>query len=374
METNKLINVFYNQVKVGVLALSDDKKIYFQYDKDWLENGFSINPFSLPLKEGVFNSSKPYFEGLFGVFSDSLPDAWGKILLNRMLKQNKINIKDITVLDKLAIVGTSGMGALEYQPAYTLKQEIKTDLDFDSLSVECNKILNSEFSDSLDELFALGGSSGGARPKILTKINGEEWIIKFNTKTDGINQGKMEYDYYLCAIDCGINMMEAKLLPSKISEGYFATKRFDRGENKKVHMISVAALLELDFGAPSLDYHSLMKLTKILTNNNFYDIEQMFKVMCFNVFAHNLDDHSKNFSFIYNEVEKNYRLSPAYDLTYSNTYFGEHTTSIDGNGKNPAEENLLNVGIKAGMKKEKCREIINNIKTKVNNRLKEYLK
>ena len=209
METNKLINVFYNQVKVGVLALSDDKKIYFQYDNDWLENGFSINPFSLPLKKGVFNSSKTYFEGLFGVFSDSLPDAWGKILLNRMLKQNKINIKDITILDKLAIVGTSGMGALEYQPSYTLKQEIKTDLDFDSLSIECNKILNSEFSDSLDELFALGGSSGGARPKILTKINEEEWIIKFNTKTDGINQGKMEYDYYLCAIDCGINMKEA---------------------------------------------------------------------------------------------------------------------------------------------------------------------
>ena len=100
----------------------------------------------------------------------------------------------------------------------------------------------------------------------------------------------------------------------------------------------------------------------------------MLKVMCFNVFAHNLDDHSKNFSFIYNEVEKNYRLSPAYDLTYSNTYFGEHTTSIDGHGKNPTEENLLNVGIKAGMKKEKCIEIINNIKTKVNNRLREYLK
>ena len=136
METNKLINVFYNQVKVGVLALSDDKKIYFQYDNDWLENGFSINPFSLPLKKGVFNSSKTYFEGLFGVFSDSLPDAWGKILLNRMLKQNKINIKDITILDKLAIVGTSGMGALEYQPSYTLKQEIKTDLDFDSFSIE----------------------------------------------------------------------------------------------------------------------------------------------------------------------------------------------------------------------------------------------
>ena len=183
----------------------------------------------------------------------------------------------------------------------------------------------------------------------------------------------MEYDYYLCAIDCGINMMEAKLLPSKISEGYFATKRFDRGNNKKIHMISAAALLELDFGAPSLDYHSLMKLTKILTNNNFYDIEQMFKVMCFNVFAHNLDDHSKNFSFIYNEVEKKYRLSPAYDLTFSNTYFGEHTTSVDGNGANPGEKEIINVAIKAGMKKKDCISIMVQVKDSVSRELKEFL-
>ena len=178
----------------------------------------------------------------------------------------------------------------------------------------------------------------------------------------------------MCAIKCGIKMMESKLLPSKISNGYFATKRFDRLNNKKVHTISVAALLELDFQAPSLDYHSLMKLTKILTNNNYEDIEQMFKIMCFNVFAHNLDDHSKNFSFVYDEVTRMYRLSPAYDLTYSNTYFGEHTTSIDGNGKNITDNQLINVGVKAGIKKEKCLMIIENIKSNVNEMLIEYLK
>lgn len=374
METNKVINVFYNNIKVGTLALSKEKDVCFQYDDNWIEDGFSINPFVLPLNKEVFVVNKPYFEGLFGVFSDSLPDAWGKLLLNRMLKQNKINIKNINVLDKLAIVGTSGMGALEYKPSYEFQQEIDTEFDLDTLSIECNKLLNTEFSNSLDELFLLGGSSGGARPKILTKFSGEDWIVKFNTKLDGQNQGKMEYEYYLCAIKCGIKMMESKLLPSKISNGYFATKRFDRLNNKKVHTISVAALLELDFQAPSLDYHSLMKLTKILTNNNYEDIEQMFKIMCFNVFAHNLDDHSKNFSFVYDEVTRMYRLSPAYDLTYSNTYFGEHATSIDGNGKNITDNQLINVGVKAGIKKEKCLMIIENIKSNVNEMLIEYLK
>ena len=374
METNKVINVFYNKIKVGTLALSKEKDVCFQYDDNWIENGFSINPFVLPLNKEVFVVNKPYFEGLFGVFSDSLPDAWGKLLLNRMLKQNKINIKNINVLDKLAIVGTSGMGALEYKPSYEFQQGIDTEFDLDTLSIESNKLLNTEFSNSLDELFLLGGSSGGTRPKILTKFSGEDWIVKFNTKLDGQNQGKMEYEYYLCAIKCGIKMMESKLLPSKISNGYFATKRFDRLNNKKVHTISVAALLELDFQAPSLDYHSLMKLTKILTNNNYEDIAQMFKIMCFNVFAHNLDDHSKNFSFVYDEITRMYRLSPAYDLTYSNTYFGEHTTSIDGNGKNITDNQLINVGVKAGIKKDKCLMIIENIKSNVNEMLVEYLK
>ena len=100
-------------------------------------------------------------------------------------------------------------------------------------------------------------------------------------------------------------------------------------------MLTAAALLELDFEQPSLDYHGLMKLTKILTEDNADDMENMFRRMCFNVFAHNRDDHSKNFTYLYDEVKDSWRLSPAYDLTYSNTYYGEHTTAVDGNGRNP---------------------------------------
>mgnify|MGYP000152226837 FL=1 len=139
-------------------------------------------------------------------------------------------------------------------------------------------------------------------------------------------------------------------------------------------MLTAAALLELDFEQPSLDYHSLMKLTKILTRDNEKDVENMFRRMCFNVFAHNRDDHSKNFTYLYDETGDRWNLSPAYDLTYSNTYYGEHTTTVDGNGRNPGRKELLAVGMTAGMKKSACERIIDEIQTCVIQMLGEYLK
>lgn len=352
------------------------RKIAFQYSKSWIEKGFSISPFSLPLKDQVFIPTKDYFQGLFGVFADSLPDGWGRLLLNRLLRSYKQNPDDLTVLDRLAIVGRSGMGALTYQPEREfLKQG--DNLDLDELAAQCQKILNPEYSDNLDELYQLGGTSGEARPKIMTSIDGGQWIIKFPAHVDGENAGKMEYDYSCCARQCGIIMSETRLFPSEKCEGYFGRKRFDRAVDtrgeKKIHMLTAAALLELDFEQPSMDYHGLMKLTKILTNNNEMDLENMFRRMCFNVFAHNRDDHSKNFTFLYDEENDSWRLSPAYDLTYSNTYYGEHTTAVDGNRRNPGEKEILAVGIAAGMNKEKCLDIMKGIEANVKERLGEYL-
>lgn len=142
---------------------------------------------------------------------------------------------------------------------------------------------------------------------------------------------------------------------------------------KRIHMLTAVALLELDFEQPSLDYHSLMKLTKILTRDNTEDIENMFRRMCFNVFAHNRDDHSKNFTYLYDEEKDSWRLSPAYDLTYSSTYYGEHTTTVDGNGRNPGRKEILTVGITAGMKKEVCVDIMDQIEKCVRDMLGEYL-
>ena len=377
MKQNKALQVLFDNRVVGTLALAANHKVVFQYDDSWLEQGFSISPFSLPLENQVFVPTKDYFDGLFGVFADSLPDHWGRLLLKRLLLAHEQNPDKLTVIDRLAIVGKSGMGALTYYPEQSFSEE-NDNTDLDELAFQCQKILHTEYSDKLDELYRLGGTSGGARPKIMTTINDEDWIIKFSAHVDGENAGKMEYDYSCCARKCGITMSETKLFPSEVCEGYFGIKRFDRisdiSGTKRVHMLTAAALLELDFEQPSLDYHSLMKLTKIITRDNKDDVENMFRRMCFNVFAHNRDDHSKNFTYLYDESEDSWRLSPAYDLTYSNTYYGEHTTTVDGNGRNPGKKELLAVGTMAGMKKELCMDIITEIKSCINGMLEMYLK
>ena len=377
MKQNKALQVLFDNRVVGTLALAANHKVVFQYDDSWLEQGFSISPFSLPLENQVFVPTKDYFDGLFGVFADSLPDHWGRLLLKRLLLAHEQNPDKLTVIDRLAIVGKSGMGALTYYPEQSFSEE-NDNTDLDELAFQCQKILHTEYSDKLDELYRLGGTSGGARPKIMTTINDEDWIIKFSAHVDGENAGKMEYDYSCCARKCGITMSETKLFPSEVCEGYFGIKRFDRisdiSGTKRVHMLTAAALLELDFEQPSLDYHSLMKLTKIITRDNKDDVENMFRRMCFNVFAHNRDDHSKNFTYLYDESADSWRLSPAYDLTYSNTYYEEHTTTVDGNGRNPGKKELLAVGTMAGMKKELCMDIITEIKSCINGMLEMYLK
>lgn len=372
MKKIEKLQVWYEDRQVGTLAETRDKKVAFEYTEEWLRNGFSISPFSLPLEKGVFVPTKSYFQGLFGVFADSLPDAWGNILVNRMLTQNGISLDAVTPLMRLAIVGESGMGALTYRPEYSMKQEIKH-LSLDRLAMDCNKILQSKESDSLDELFCLGGTSGGARPKVMMRIEDEEWLIKFPAHFDVSECGKMEYDYSVCARKCGIPMTETRLFPSERCWGYFGTKRFDRVDGKRIHMITASALLELDFTIPSFDYHSLMKLTKILTRDSKMDVESMYRRMCFNVFAHNRDDHGKNFAFLYDEEQDMWKLSPAYDLTYSNTYFGEHTTFVDGNGVNPTVKNLLAVGVGAGLSRKRCSDVLEEVKRCVETDLKEYL-
>lgn len=263
MKQDNALQVYYDEKLVGTLAMTADHKAAFQYDDEWLENGFAISPFSLPLKKQVFVPTKDYFGGLFGVFADSLPDNWGNLLLNRLLRKHKQNPDDLTVLDRLAIVGKSGMGALTYFPEKKFAEQ-KQFANLDQLAEECQKILKTEYSDKLDELYYLGGTSGGARPKIMTTIDNEEWIIKFPAHVDGVDAGKMEYDYSCCARKCGIVMTETKLFHSDKCKGYFGTKRFDRPSGKdRVHMLTAAALLELDFEQPSLDYHSLMKLNGI---------------------------------------------------------------------------------------------------------------
>ena len=159
MKPNNALQVLYDERLVGTLAMTADHKAAFQYSEEWLEHGFPISPFSLPLKRQVFVPNKDYFDGLFGVFADSLPDNWGRLLLNRLLRAHGQNPDKLTVLERLAIVGKSGMGALTYYPEKEM-QEKQGHSNLDELAEQCQKLLNTEYSDKLDELYRLGGTSG----------------------------------------------------------------------------------------------------------------------------------------------------------------------------------------------------------------------
>ena len=209
------------------------------------------------------------------------------------------------------------------------------------------------------------------------EVQNEDWIIKFPSSLDDSNIGKLEYLYSVCAKKCKIDIAKTKLFPSKISSGYFGIKRFDRkklstGAIRKLHMISVSGLLETSHRIPNLDYNDLMQLTLNLTKS-FEEVEKLFRLMCFNVFSHNRDDHSKNFSFIYNEDLNKWELSPAYDLTYSYSINGEHATTINGNGVNPGLNDILKVAEKIGLDKKKAEKIAIEIKETVRKDLEIFL-
>lgn len=375
MTTNKKLEVYYHGKLVGTLAEMPDKRVAFQYASEWQKTGFSINPFSLPLRNDVFvppEKNRDIFSGLFGIFADSLPDAWGNLLMRNFFSSIGLNLNNLSILDKLAYVGTSGAGALEYFPSKDSQFHIEgSDWDYDILAKECNKILSATDSDKIDLLYKLAGSSGGTRPKILIKENQKEWIVKFPAEKDPQISGKREYDYSICAKKCGINMTETLLVPSQICDGYFKTERFDRKNGEKIFTATFSGLLNVDYNAPTCDYITFMKLILVLTKENHDDKKQMYKQMCFNVLTHNMDDHTKNFSFTFSE-NTGWRLAPAYDITYSTTYYGEHTTSVNGKGKNITENDLIFVGSSAGLSKEFMHDTLDEIKNQIK-MLENYL-
>jgi serine/threonine-protein kinase HipA len=375
MDRQTKLEVLYHNRRVGTMALYQKRLAAFEYDSEWLVDGFSISPFSLPLKKKVFMPKMDPLEGIFGVFADSLPDGWGRLLVDRLMRKNGMAPQTLGNLDRLAIVGASGMGALTYRPVIPLESR-HGELTLDEIADECERLLNTDTSENLDYLFTKGASSGGARPKILTKVEDEDWMIKFPSSEDSRIIGQQEYEYALCAKACGIEIEKVRLFPSEKTKGYFGTRRFDRvgkGENGKIHMVSAAGLLETSHRIPNLDYDTLMRLTLQLTRS-IEECEKLYRLMCFNVFAHNRDDHSKNFSYLYREPESRWVLSPAYDLTYSSSLGGEHATTVNGNGVNPGMDDILAVAKRIGLNTTKARNTAGCIRDCVFDMLRDYVK
>ena len=369
-----MLLVYFNQTKVGTLA-QKNRKIYFEYEKDFLKTKIEISPIKLPLKSGLFRCDDDTFEGLWGVFADSLPDGWGRLLMDREFLKRGVKLQDVSPLDRLALVGKNGMGALRYEPDDGYKNVID-DIVLDDLANSSNAILKGSSEELIEELFALGGSSAGARPKILVQVSSDfktiidskksledgysHYIIKFASRYDSKDIARIEYVYNQMAQKAGLDVAEFHLFEGKKGY-YFGAKRFDRVAEGCVHMHSVAGLIHSDFRYPALDYDDLLKLTLHLTKS-VQEQEKLYRLACFNMFANNRDDHAKNFSYL---LDNKYRwvLSPTYDLTYSFGPGGEHSTLYIGEGQQPRIEHLEKLAQNNGIKRYK--EIIAEVKEAV---------
>jgi serine/threonine-protein kinase HipA len=355
------LNLEGQKTEFGTLIL-DKSTIYFKLSNSYLNkfNPFSqdkllVSPFKMKHNSEIQTCSLKTFDGLFGLFSDSLPDAWGKLLLDRYIVSRNISISQLNPLTRLLFVGENGNGALEYQPELeNLNKEARI-LDLEKYNSASKLILQGENSEILSSFYRLGGTSGGARPKIniaynketgncidsfeKTPQNYESWLLKFPSIFDLPDCANIEFAYYKMATACWIEMSDSILLKGDKNNYFFATKRFDRIDNNKIHTHSLAGLLHDDFINTSLDYGHLLDVAFYLEK----DVEVYQKIMklaIFNVFACNQDDHSKNFSFLMNKKGE-WKFSPAYDLTFSQGSYGFQSMSVAKNAKNIMKEDFM---------------------------------
>lgn len=365
-------------IPVGRLALHQGR-ILFEYDGTFIERGLNISPFHLPLRSGVQVGKPALFEGLPGVFNDSLPDGWGRLLLDRAVMSQGIPYQQLTPLDRLAYVGSKGMGALIYEPEFHDLGGQPSVLDLDELDQATKEVLDGEAKEVIEQLFALGGSSAGARPKVLLNYNQathtlssgskppedeeDPWLIKFASHTDQVDIGNIEYAYALMAKEAGLEMPETRLFRGKANKAYFGVRRFDREGSKRIHMHTASGLLNADHRIPSLDYENLFR-GMLALNPDVRELEKLFRLACFNVFAHNRDDHSKNFSFLM-DTEGNWSSAPAYDLTFSFGPGGEHSAIVMGEGRNPNKSHLIKLANKFQIKRGN--EIVEQVMEAISN-------
>ena len=359
MNSIKQIEVIYNNRLVGRLALTREGLCAFEYSAEWLSSGFSISPFELPLRSGVYIAKPRPFEGGFGVFDDCLPDGWGLLILDRYLQQKGINPRTLTLLDRLALVGSTGRGALEFRPdnSVVTRQDFA---DFEKLALEAEKILASDdyMGEGIEEFQDRGGSPGGARPKIFVRYNDKEWLVKFRAKRDSQSIGVDEYRYSLLAKECGIEMPETRLFEGK----YFGVERFDRTLGGKLHVVSVAGLIGADYRLPSIDYKHIFQVCAMLTHS-VAELWKVYRLMIFNFLIDNKDDHAKNFAFIHRDGD--WYFAPAYDLLPSDGINGFRTTSINDSIE-PTKEDLLAVVVKAGLNEKEADAMFDGVQERIN--------
>lgn len=402
---NTTAEVYLWGTRVGIIH-QDLEKTYasFEYDSDFLKSGIEISPIMMPLSNIVYEfpslSGEPFF-GMPGLVVDSLPDTFGNKVIEQWLASQGKSIRDFTAIDRLCYTGKRGMGALEYVPASSELSDINENINVSEMVKFASNVLNKRESITLNaqealtysQLVQVGSSAGGARAKALIAWNAKTneiksgqlnldkdydyWLMKFDNVLKNGDHGLedvpeytlIEYAYYKMALDAGIQMNECRIY-SNDGENHFMTKRFDRVDGKKIHMQSLGAMAHISYKEPRICSYEMaagymrdMKLPMI-------DIEQFYSRMVFNCVAVNQDDHVKNISFLMDRSGK-WRLSPAYDVTYSyditNKWLSAHQMTVNGKKREIHLSDLLEVGKKMGIKRKKCMDIISKVSLVVSN-------
>ncbi len=365
------------QVVVGTLA-EQERRIYFEYDAAFLDAPLPMSPFELPVRPGLFEHAERDFAEVFGVFNDSLPDGWGLLLMDREFKKRGLDPATVSVLDRLAYIGTRGMGAFTYHPPTTTAEEEILWIDLDALARQAERVLEGSAEEVLPALRIAGGSPGGARPKVLVGVRDDgritagtsdlpdgyrHLLVKFPAKEDAPDIGAVEAAYALMAQAAGVKVPSTTLFETRDGGRYFAAERFDREGNRRLHMHTLSGLLHASHRLPSMEYEGFLKATLILTKDQ-RQVEEAFRRMVFNVLSHNRDDHVKNFSYLMDR-DGVWSLAPAYDLVFSEGPRGQHTMAVAGEAERPTERDMLRVAEDCDVDSRRAREIIQQVRDAV---------
>lgn len=355
------------QVHVGLLA-DHAGDIRFEYDSEFIAAGLEISPFRLPLGRSTWKGTPELFGGLPGVMDDSLPDGWGRLLMDRQFLRAGVNPATLSQLDRLAYLGSRTMGALTYHPPANECTD-NQGLDLDLLAQQSEDVLSGDAPQVLEQLIRVGGSSGGARPKALVGIRGdtiitgdgplpadfEPWLVKFRGHRDPPDTGAIEYVYSLMARKAGLEMSPCRLLKTAGGARFFATRRFDRRATGRLHSHTLANFLHKNFRQPAFDYEHLLRVALRLTQTRAA-VHHCYRHMLFNVLAWNRDDHAKNFGFLM-DPEGQWRTSPSYDLVFSEGYRELHFTTIAGEGAEPTRQHFERLATLVDLGRRECKTI-----------------
>lgn len=366
---------------VGYLADTGNGIVNFEYADSFIPSGLEISPIKLPLAAGRIytNTDDPLaFEGLPGVFSDALPDAYGKQVVRKYFA-DKYPGRDrfISPVEQLTYIGSRAIGALEFVPAENVGPVAREALEVSYLVEQARKVLRGDISMSIASIMQSYATAGGQRPKAVIAWNRktdeiragippvpdgfENWIMKFDG-ADGTPKefGRIEHAYALMAADAGIAVPTTCLIEEN-GRAHFLTRRFDNNDGTRLHMHSFGGLIHADYNKPQLvDYTDFLAATMLLTKAHS-EVEQAFRRMVFNVLARNQDDHVKNFAFLMDR-DGQWKLSPAFDLTYANGggWTSRHQMTIAGEASSPTDRHMLQVADDHGIKH--ARDIIEQVR------------